>query len=167
GVRLSAPQLGAEPRSGSRTAPVRTSAAQHGGRSRGGKGGLVAGLVGLVVVGGGVGGYFLYQQQQESARRNAGPPPAPAIPDAVQAVLPRWKLKYLEISGTSAERLTQGSSSSPATSASATRRRRSPSSRRCCWTRRATPPSPATCRRWPWGAARAWTTPRSRKRARC
>ncbi|AEI66361.1 tetratricopeptide repeat protein [Corallococcus macrosporus] len=107
GARGSAPQLGAEPRSGPRAAPVRTSAAQHGGRARGGRGGLVAGLVGLVVVGGGVGGYFLYQQQQ-TARRNEGPPPAPAIPDAVQAVLPRWKLKYLEISGTSAERLAQG-----------------------------------------------------------
>ncbi|WP_163785896.1 tetratricopeptide repeat protein, partial [Myxococcus vastator] len=103
GLRAATPQLGAEPRSGSRSAPVRVSA----GRSRGGKGGLVAGLVGLVVVGGGVGGYFLYQQQ-EASRRQAGPPPAAPIPDAVQAVLPRWKLKYLEIQGTSAERFAYG-----------------------------------------------------------
>ncbi|NVJ03031.1 tetratricopeptide repeat protein, partial [Myxococcus sp. AM009] len=104
GLRASSPQLGAEPRSGSRSAPVRIS----DGRSRGGKGGLVAGLVGLVVVGGGVGGYFLYQQQQEASRRQAGPPPAAPIPEAVQAVLPRWKLKYLEIQGTSAERFAYG-----------------------------------------------------------
>ncbi|WP_434345052.1 tetratricopeptide repeat protein [Myxococcus virescens] len=104
GLRGSSPQLGAEPRSGSRSAPVLVT----DGRSRGGKGGLVAGLVGLVVVGGGVGGYFLYQQQQQASRLQAGPPPVAAIPEAVQAVLPRWKLKYLEIPGTSAERLAQG-----------------------------------------------------------
>lgn len=110
GGRASAPQLGAEPRSGSRMSPSRVASAQSAasGRSRGGKGGLVAGLVGLVVVGGGAGGYFLYQEHQGEARRNAGPPPAPAIPDAVQAVLPRWKLKFLEIPGTSAERLAEG-----------------------------------------------------------
>ncbi|WP_426751251.1 tetratricopeptide repeat protein [Myxococcus sp. Y35] len=110
GVRTSVPQLGAEPRSGARGSPSRIGPAQPpaAGRSRGGKGALVAGLVGLVLVGGGVGGYVLYQQHSEDARRNAGPPPAPAIPDAVQAVLPRWKLKFLEITGTSAERLAEG-----------------------------------------------------------
>ncbi|AKQ67183.1 DNA gyrase subunit B [Myxococcus hansupus] len=109
GIRASAPSLGAEPRSGVRPSPARTVSAQipAAGRSRGGKGVLVAGLVGLVVIGGGVGGYMLYQEQQ-GTRRAATPPAEAAIPDAVQAVLPRWKLKFLEITGTSAERLTEG-----------------------------------------------------------
>ncbi len=109
GIRASAPQLGAEPRSGSRPPPARTVSAQipAAGRSRGGKGVLVGGLLGLVFIGGAVGGYMLYQQHQGPGRA-AAPPAEAAIPDAVQAVLPRWQMKFLEISGTSAERLAEG-----------------------------------------------------------
>jgi Tfp pilus assembly protein PilF len=69
---------------------------------------LVGALALLVLGGGGAAGFFFYQRHQEEARRLAVPPPPPPIPAAVQTVLPRWKLKYLELSGTSAERLAEG-----------------------------------------------------------
>jgi tetratricopeptide (TPR) repeat protein len=69
---------------------------------------LVGGLVLLLLVGGGAGGYVLFQRHQAQARRDAQPPAPPPIPGEVQAVLSRWKLKYLELGGTSAERLAEG-----------------------------------------------------------
>ncbi|GEN09503.1 MJ0042 family finger-like domain-containing protein [Myxococcus fulvus] len=107
-----APELGAEPRSGKRAAArppsnLRSGSAQkQGSSSGGGRWGLVGGLV-LVLGGAGVGGYF-YLQHQEEARQAAATPVVAPIPDVIQAVLPRWKLKYLELEGTSAQRLEDG-----------------------------------------------------------
>jgi tetratricopeptide (TPR) repeat protein len=71
---------------------------------------VLLGALGLLLLGGGgAAGFFFYQRHQEEARRRAVPPPPPPIPAAVQEVLPRWKLRYLEqLSGTSAERLAEG-----------------------------------------------------------
>lgn len=105
GQRSAAPGLGPEPRSASRMAPVRTASVERPSR---GRGVLVGALALLLLGGGGAAGFFFYQRHQEEARRRAVPPPPPPVPAAVQAVLPRWKLKYLELSGTSAERLAEG-----------------------------------------------------------
>lgn len=111
------PSLGSEPRSNPRAASgaarsqsnVRSGSAEMPG-SRGSSGGgrwaLVGGLT-LLVVGTGVGGYFFVQHQEQERRRTESPPVA-VIPEAVKAVLPRWKLKYLMLEGTSAERLAEG-----------------------------------------------------------
>jgi len=113
-----APSLGSEPRSNPRAAgAARTttssnlrsgSAEKQGGRgsSGGGRWALVGGLT-LLVVGTGVGGFF-FVKHQEAERRRTEVVPVAAIPEAVQAVLPRWKLKYLELEGTGAERLAEG-----------------------------------------------------------
>ncbi|MFY2564226.1 zinc-ribbon domain-containing protein [Corallococcus terminator] len=115
-----APSLGSEPRSNPRaasgaprtttsTSNVRSgSAEKQGGRgsSGGGRWALVGGLM-LLVVGTGVGGFF-FVKHQEAERRRTEVVPVAAIPEAVQAVLPRWKLKYLELEGTGAERLADG-----------------------------------------------------------
>jgi predicted Zn finger-like uncharacterized protein len=114
GVR-SAPSLGPEPRTGARNSGIsaaRTGSAQiqDAGRSSGGRGRgvLLGGLVLLLLAGAGAGGYVLFQRHQDEARRNAGPPPPPPIPGEVQAVVSRWKLQYLELEGSSAERLAEG-----------------------------------------------------------
>ncbi|MBZ4415847.1 zinc-ribbon domain-containing protein [Myxococcus sp. RHSTA-1-4] len=110
-----APSLGAEPRSGSsRISGVpgpRTGSAQiqAAGRASSGRGrGLLLGGLVLLLIGGGAGGFILFQRHQEQARRNAQPPAPPPVPGEIQAVLSRWKLKYLELSGSSAERLAEG-----------------------------------------------------------
>ncbi|MCP3101368.1 gliding motility protein [Myxococcus sp. K15C18031901] len=111
-----APELGAEPRSGQRAAAVSgvsrnsgirsgSAAKQATGSRPGLRWGLVGGIGALLVLAGG--GYLFYSRQEE-ARRQAQAPVAPGIPEAVQAVLPRWKLKYLELEGTGAERLADG-----------------------------------------------------------
>ncbi|WP_338867009.1 zinc-ribbon domain-containing protein [Myxococcus stipitatus] len=111
-----APELATEPRSGKRAAA--TSRVQSGVRSgsaekqvaRGSSGGrwaLVGGLV-LLAAGSGVGGYYYLQQQEAQRRHTEAPPPVAAIPEAVQQVLPRWKLKYLVLEGTAQEHLAEG-----------------------------------------------------------
>ncbi|WP_163997194.1 zinc-ribbon domain-containing protein [Pyxidicoccus caerfyrddinensis] len=115
GPRAAAPSMGPEPRSGARNSTisaVRTGTAQlpSVGRASGGRRGVLAGVLAVVLLGGGAGAYFLYAKHQEGVRRNAQPPAPPPVPEAVQASLSRWKLKYLEeLTGTtSAEKLTEG-----------------------------------------------------------
>ncbi|WP_164016914.1 zinc-ribbon domain-containing protein [Pyxidicoccus trucidator] len=114
GPRASAPSLGAEPRTGTRNSTISSArsgsaAIQEPDRSGGRGRGLLMGALALLLIGVGVGGYFLYARHQEEARRNAKPAAPPPIPEAVQASLSRWKLKYLdELTGTSAERLAEG-----------------------------------------------------------
>lgn len=114
GPRPAAPSLGAEPRSGARNSTlssVRTGSAQiqtAGGGSSRGKGLLVGGLA-VLLLGGGAGGWFLFSRHQEEVRRNAQPPGPPPVPEAVQASLARWKMKYLdEATGSSAEKQAEG-----------------------------------------------------------
>ncbi|MCE9667196.1 zinc-ribbon domain-containing protein [Myxococcus stipitatus] len=111
-----APELGAEPRSGQRAAAgsaprnisgIRSgSAAKADAGSRSGGRWVALGGLGVLLVAGG--GGYLFHAKQEAARSEASKAVAPAIPEAIQAVLPRWKLKYLELEGTSSERLAQG-----------------------------------------------------------
>ncbi|MFP2933700.1 tetratricopeptide repeat protein, partial [Pyxidicoccus sp. 3LG] len=108
--RRSAAQLsGVGPRTSTnssiRMAPAQVAARPSGGR---GRGVLLSVLAVLLIGGGGAGAYYFYQQHQETARRNAVPPAPPPVPEAVQSVVSRWKLKYLELTGTSAERLAEG-----------------------------------------------------------
>jgi tetratricopeptide (TPR) repeat protein len=117
GVVSQAPALTLEPRSGVRSNPPRPFTGQAPAplkmRSSGsGLGGVLKGLVVvllLVGAGGGAGYYFLVLRPQaieaEKPAQPVGPPPIPA---EIQAVLPRWKLRYLELSGSSLERLEQG-----------------------------------------------------------
>ncbi|QSQ27442.1 zinc-ribbon domain-containing protein [Pyxidicoccus parkwayensis] len=116
GPRPAAPSLGAEPRSGARNSgisSVRTGTAQIqavGGGSGRGRGVLVGALA-VLLIGGGAGAWFLYSRHQEDVRRSAQPPAPPPVPEAVQAALSRWKLKYLEEltdDATSAGKLAEG-----------------------------------------------------------
>jgi predicted Zn finger-like uncharacterized protein len=80
-------------------------------RSGGGRGLLIGGLVAGLLLGGGAGAYyyFFHLKPQQVATAAQQQPQAPAaLPEAVQAVLPRWQLKYLDISGTSAELVAEG-----------------------------------------------------------
>ncbi|WP_208723154.1 tetratricopeptide repeat protein, partial [Corallococcus llansteffanensis] len=88
-------------------APVRS--AQREG-SGGGVRSLAAGLVVLVLLGGGAAaGYFLlYKPRQEAALKASRPQgPAPVSPE-VMAAVGRWKLQFLELTGTSADHLAEG-----------------------------------------------------------
>jgi tetratricopeptide (TPR) repeat protein len=110
-----APALAVEPRSGSRSSPPRPYVAQPpSGKAvkKPGGGGVVAGIfVALLLLGGGGGAayYFLVMKPQQPDPtvpvEPVGPPPIPA---AIQAVLPRWELRYLDVSGSSVERLESG-----------------------------------------------------------
>ncbi|MCY1014916.1 zinc-ribbon domain-containing protein [Pyxidicoccus sp. MSG2] len=115
GPRAAAPSMGPEPRSGVRNSSissVRTGTAQlpAADRASGGRRGALLGVLAVVLLGGGAGAYFLYAKHQDDVRRNAPPPAPPPVPEAVQASLSRWKLKYLEeLTGTtSAEKLAEG-----------------------------------------------------------
>jgi cellulose synthase operon protein C len=112
-----APALGLEPRgtAANRSQPPRpyvASAAAKPAKRSGGAGGVVLGLLlALLLVGGGAGAayYFLVMKPQTEVVAKpvepVGPPPVPA---AIQAVLPRWELKFLDLTGTSAQRLEVG-----------------------------------------------------------
>ncbi|QSQ16299.1 zinc-ribbon domain-containing protein [Myxococcus landrumensis] len=110
-----APALASEPRSNPRAAPARVASGVRSGSaekqvaraSSGGRWALVGGLV-LLAAGSGVAGFFYLKHQEAQRLRNAAPPPVAAIPEAVQQVLPRWKLKYLVLEGTPQERLAEG-----------------------------------------------------------
>jgi tetratricopeptide (TPR) repeat protein len=122
GVSSQAPALTLEPRSGSRSNPPRPSSFVSGAqqaaqplqmRSSGsGMGGVIKGLlVVLLLLGAGGGGayYFLVVKPQSELPELPVPPTGPApLPAAIQAVLPRWELKYLDLNGSSMERLEQG-----------------------------------------------------------
>jgi tetratricopeptide (TPR) repeat protein len=118
GVRaaVGAPALELEPRSGVRSSPPRPYVPQpqtaSPARKSGGGRGVLFGvfLVLLLLAGGGAAAYYfvvLNPPRPEPVQPVApvGPPPIPA---AVQAVLPRWELRYLDLKGSSAERLELG-----------------------------------------------------------
>ena len=116
GPRAAATSPGFDARGGSRNSGIssaRTGSAQlqdTGRASGGGRGrGVLAAALAVLLIGGGAGAYFLYARHQDEVRRNTPPPGPPPIPDAVQASLSRWRLKYLEeLTGTSAEKLAEG-----------------------------------------------------------
>lgn len=112
----SAPALSLEPRSGVRSSPPRPFVPQPQQSAKqarkSGKSGALAGFFLVLLLLGGGGGaayYFLVMKPQEPDPTvpvaPVGPPPIPA---AVQAVLPRWELRYLDLSGSSVERLEAG-----------------------------------------------------------
>jgi len=122
GVSSEAPALTLEPRSGIRSSPPRPYNSGVSGpqpaqplkmRTAGsGAGGVLKGLlVGLVVLaaGGGAGYYFLVlKPEAETIVQPALLPEPPPIPAAIKAVLPRWELKHLDLTGSSMERLEDG-----------------------------------------------------------
>ncbi|MBN1209348.1 MAG: zinc-ribbon domain-containing protein [Myxococcaceae bacterium] len=116
GVSL-APALTLEPRSGVRSSPPRPASSVQPSqplqmRSSGsGIGGVLKGLfMALLVLGaaGGAGYYFLVLRPQAGTQQSEQPVGPPPIPAVIQAVLPRWELRYLDLSGSSLERLEQG-----------------------------------------------------------
>jgi len=120
GISSEAPALTLEPRSGVRSNPPRPYSSGVSGpqppqplqmRSAGG-GFLKALLVVLLLllVGGGAGYYFLViKPQEEAAAQLDVPPVPPPLPAAIKDVLPRWGLKFLDLNGSSMERLEEGS----------------------------------------------------------
>lgn len=78
-------------------------------RPSSGRGALIGGIAAVVLLAGGGGAYYFLQHKPQQAASTTQQPVGPApLPDAVQAVLPRWQLKYLDISGTSAELVAEG-----------------------------------------------------------
>jgi tetratricopeptide (TPR) repeat protein len=80
--------------------------------SSSGSGGVLKGIlvaVLLLAAGGGGAYYFLVMKPQDAQPVTPVDPTASApLPAAIQAVLPRWELKYLDLTGSSMERLEQG-----------------------------------------------------------
>lgn len=122
GVASEAPALTLEPRSGVRSSPprpynsgvsgpqpaaplmMRTAGSGSGGALK-----VVLAVVLLLAVGGAAGYYFLVLKPEAETIAAPTLPPAPEpIPAAIKAVLPRWELKHLDISGSSVERLEEG-----------------------------------------------------------
>ncbi|RJS20795.1 gliding motility protein [Corallococcus sp. H22C18031201] len=108
-----APALGAEPRSGARTitrsshvavAPARVARLDSGR----GKGPWVA--LGVLLLGAaGAGGYFfVLKPRQLEAGKGATAARSQAVPEAIEAALGRWRLQYLDLSGTSEEQYAEG-----------------------------------------------------------
>ncbi|MBJ6764208.1 zinc-ribbon domain-containing protein [Myxococcaceae bacterium JPH2] len=108
-----APALGAEPRSGARTitrtshvavAPARV-ARLDSGRSKG----PLAALVVLLLGAAGAGGYFfVLKPRQLEAGTVATAARSQAVPEAIEAALGRWRLQYLDLSGTSDAQYAEG-----------------------------------------------------------
>ncbi len=117
GVSAEAPALMPEPRSGTRSSPPRPvsppvpMAPVSVKQGSGGRGVLLGVLAVLLLGGGGAAYYFLVMEPQggSAIAKPAQPPPPPPIPAAIQSVLPRWELRYVDLSGNSAERLEEGS----------------------------------------------------------
>lgn len=116
GVASEAPALALEPRSGVRSSPPRPYAAQSSQPlvMRGsGSGGLVKALLVLLLVAsaaGGVGYYFLVMKPQVATPvKTVQAPAPPPVPAPIKAVLSRWELRYLDLSGSSMDRLDAGS----------------------------------------------------------
>jgi tetratricopeptide (TPR) repeat protein len=112
-----APALSVEPRSGSRSSPPRpyvpqqaaTPTMRSGGRSvMGVLFGLFVVLVVLSAVGGGAYYFLVLKPQLPDPAQPVQPVGPPPIPAAIQAVLPRWELKFLDVQGSSVERLEEG-----------------------------------------------------------
>jgi tetratricopeptide (TPR) repeat protein len=95
------------------TPPAPAMTARSAQRSTG-KGALIGGIAAAVLLlGGGGGGAYYYfvvhkQATQQVVATPEAPPAPPPLPEAVQAALSRWQLKYLEITDTSAELVAQG-----------------------------------------------------------
>ncbi len=81
-------------------------------RTSGGSGGVVKVLLVLLLVvgaGGGAGYYFMVMKPKVAGPvQPVKPPEPPPIPEAIRAVLPRWELRYMDLSGSSIERLEEG-----------------------------------------------------------
>jgi tetratricopeptide (TPR) repeat protein len=115
GRGASAPALAVEPRSGMRTSAARPhlsgpQQASNATRKSGGRGVLLV-LLGLVLIGGGSGAAYYFgvlKPQQAEPVKPVEPVAPPPIPAAIQAVLPRWEMRYLSLSGSSVERLESG-----------------------------------------------------------
>ena len=122
GVASEAPALTLEPRSGVRSSPPRPYNSGVGGPQssqplvmRGGglgRGGVIKKLLVAVLllgVAGGGGYYFLVLKPEAETivQPEVLPQPEP-IPAAIKAVLPRWELKHLDLTGTSIDRLEDG-----------------------------------------------------------
>ncbi|MDY7224872.1 tetratricopeptide repeat protein [Hyalangium rubrum] len=113
---VGAPALSAEPRSGVRSSPPRPYVPQqmapmNAARSGGGRGALVGVFLALLLLGGGGAAYYYFvvlKPQRPDPALAAQPPPQPPIPAAIQAVLPRWELQYVDLSGSSMARLEEG-----------------------------------------------------------
>lgn len=103
-----------EPRSGVRTVPRSYVAQQpmvvRSAQRQGGKGALIGGLAAvLLLLGGGGGAYYFLRVKPEKEAVASKLPSGPApLPTAVQEVVSRWQLKFLDITGTSAELSAQG-----------------------------------------------------------
>jgi len=123
GVSSQAPALTLEPRSGSRSNPPRPSSFVSGAQqpaqpplqmrsSESGMGGVLKGLLVVLLLVGAAGGgafYFLVLKPQSAQPVDPAKTPGPApLPAAIQAVVPRWELKYLDLNGSSMERLEEG-----------------------------------------------------------
>lgn len=122
GVASEAPALTLEPRSGVRSSPPRPynsgvtgqqPAAPLMMRTAGSGGGgalkVILAVVLVLAVGGAAGYYFLVIKPEAEFIAAPTLPPAPApIPAAIKAVLPRWELKHLDVTGSSVERLEEG-----------------------------------------------------------
>jgi cellulose synthase operon protein C len=118
-VAVQAPALAPEPRSGIRSSPPRPYVSNPSQppmtavrTSGGGAGGVLKGLlIALVLLGVGVGGAYwylvLHSQGEEIVQPIELTGPAP-IPEAIQAALSRWELRYLDLEGTSIDQLEVG-----------------------------------------------------------
>jgi predicted Zn finger-like uncharacterized protein len=116
---VAAPTLPAEPRSavkGGTPRPVTAGVAVTA--SSGGRGGLVAALVVLLLLGGGGAAYMFVPQVKElvggksggggstsRAKPSGQQPEAVALPPEVEAVLPRWRLMFVDASGGDSKQL--------------------------------------------------------------
>ncbi|MBM7115225.1 tetratricopeptide repeat protein [Archangium primigenium] len=114
-----APALAAEPRSAARAVASRGGVAVSAS-SGGGKGPLVAAAVVLLLVGGGAAAWFFVPEVRaltggtsegggRAGAGSAGAGASAAVPPAIEAVLPRWQLMFVDgQDGDSAQLITQG-----------------------------------------------------------
>jgi predicted Zn finger-like uncharacterized protein len=116
GVSAEAPALALEPRSGVRSSPPRPSSAysqppQQLEMRRSGSGGLLKVLVALLAVAGlgGAGYFFLVMKPKATGPVTQVKPPAPPpLPAAIQAVIPRWELRYMDLNGSGMDKIDEG-----------------------------------------------------------
>ncbi|WP_257458496.1 tetratricopeptide repeat protein [Archangium lipolyticum] len=115
GARATAPTLSAEPRSAARAGTQRPVTAGVAVTASSGRGGLVAALVVLLLVGGGGAAYMFVPQVKElvggqsggggGSSKSSSQSAAAALPPAVEAVLPRWRLMFVDASGGDSKQL--------------------------------------------------------------
>jgi predicted Zn finger-like uncharacterized protein len=117
GVRPAAPALADESRSAVRGATQRSATAGVAVSASSGRGrGVVVGAVGLVLLLGGAGAAYFFVPQVKDAvgstgggsEQSSGSPKQPAsgaLPPAVEAVLPRWKIMFVDAAGGDSQQL--------------------------------------------------------------